>query len=83
MILGYALGPIVLGVGLWRSGGTWLVPAALVAGLAFDDRRRRQVATGGGLRLHLGPGLGLAGAALLRGAGDVGLLQLLSGRPPR
>lgn len=35
MLVGYSLGPIVLGVGLWRSGWPWLVPAALVLGVAL------------------------------------------------
>ncbi len=32
-LLGFVLGPVVLGAGLWRAGATWLVPALLVAGV--------------------------------------------------
>ena len=35
MVVGFSLGPVVLGVGLWRSGWAWGIPAALVAGLAL------------------------------------------------
>lgn len=35
MLLGYSVGPLVLAVGLWRSGWSWVVPAALAAGLAL------------------------------------------------
>lgn len=36
MLLGYVLGPVVLGVGLWRAGASALVPVLLVAGLAVQ-----------------------------------------------
>ena len=36
MLLGYVLGPVVLGVGLWRAGASGLVPALLVAGLVVQ-----------------------------------------------
>lgn len=35
MVVGFTLGPIVLGVGLWRSGWSWLIPVALVVGLVL------------------------------------------------
>ena len=35
MLLGWSLGPVVLGVGLWRAGGTWVVPALLAVGLVL------------------------------------------------
>ena len=48
MLLGWSLGPIVLGVGLWRSGGSPLVPILLVAGLVvqFLDAGRWPLALG-------------------------------------
>ncbi len=36
MLLGYLLGPIVLGFAWWRACGQWLVPAALIAGLVVQ-----------------------------------------------
>ena len=36
MVLGWSLGPIVLGFGLWRSGFSPAVPALLVAGLVLQ-----------------------------------------------
>jgi hypothetical protein len=33
MLLGYVVGPVVLGIGLWRAGASWGVPVLLVAGL--------------------------------------------------
>lgn len=35
MIIGFTFGPIVLGIGLWRSGWPALIPAALLAGLVL------------------------------------------------
>ena len=48
MLLGYTLGPVVLGIGLWRDGWSWLVPAALVAGvvLMVADAGRWPLAAG-------------------------------------
>jgi hypothetical protein len=43
MMVGWLLGPLVLGLGLWRAGGPWAVPALLVAGLlaqSLDDDPR-------------------------------------------
>lgn len=40
MLVGWLLGPLVLGLGLWRAGGPWAVPALLTAGLVaqfLDD----------------------------------------------
>ena len=36
MLVGWSLGPIVLGVGLWRVGATPAIPALLVAGLVVQ-----------------------------------------------
>src|SRR3954447_2338253 len=36
MLVGFALGPVVLGIGLWRSGFTVVVPVLLVAGLVVQ-----------------------------------------------
>ena len=48
MLLGWLLGPVVLGFGLWRAGGPWAVPALLVAGLVaqFLDDDPRVLALG-------------------------------------
>jgi hypothetical protein len=49
MVLGFALGPVVLGVALWRSGTTsWAVPAFLVAGVVLQaaDAGRWPLAAG-------------------------------------
>lgn len=48
MLLGFILGPIVLGLGLWRAGHTWWVPALLVAGTALQmaDAGRALLALG-------------------------------------
>lgn len=48
MLLGWLLGPVVLGFGLWRVGGPWGVPVLLVAGLVaqFLDDDRRVLALG-------------------------------------
>jgi hypothetical protein len=43
MLVGWLLGPLVLGVGFWRAGGSWAVPALLAAGLvaqSLDDDPR-------------------------------------------
>lgn len=57
MILGFSLGPIVLGVALWRSGFPWVVPALLVAGLVV------QMADAGRWPLAAGYALTAAGQA--------------------
>ena len=36
LVVGWSLGPVVLGFGLWRTGYPWLVPALLVAGLVLS-----------------------------------------------
>ncbi len=36
MLFGFTLGPVVLGVGLWRCGGTPIVPILLVAGVVVQ-----------------------------------------------
>jgi hypothetical protein len=48
MLVGWLLGPVVLGFGLWRAGGPWAVPALLVAGLVaqFLDDDARVLALG-------------------------------------
>ena len=48
MLLGWLLGPLVLGFGFWRAGGTWAVPALLAAGLVaqFLDDDPRVLALG-------------------------------------
>lgn len=48
MILGFSLGPIVLAVGLWRSGYPWAVPVLLVVGLVVQmaDAGRWPLAAG-------------------------------------
>jgi hypothetical protein len=68
MILGYSIGPIVLGVGLWRTGWPWLVPAALGAGLvlAVADAGRWPLAAGFACTWL---GMAVVGAGLWRGTG--------------
>lgn len=48
MVIGFSLGPIVIGVTRWRAGGSWLVPALLVAGLVLQiaDAGRWPLAAG-------------------------------------
>jgi hypothetical protein len=48
MLVGWLLGPLVLGLGLWRTGGPWAVPALLAAGLVaqFLDEDPRVLALG-------------------------------------
>ena len=36
MVIGFSLGPVLLGFALWRSGFTWAVPALLLAGLVVQ-----------------------------------------------
>lgn len=36
MLVGFVLGPVVLGIGLWRVGASWVVPALLVAGVVVQ-----------------------------------------------
>jgi MFS family permease len=65
MILGYTIGPIVLGVGLWRAGWSWGVPVLLLAGLALFvlDAGRWPLAAGFACTWA---GMALAGATLWR-----------------
>jgi hypothetical protein len=53
MVVGYSLGPVVLGVGLWRSGFPVAVPLLLVAGVALAvlDAGRWPLAAGFALTL--------------------------------
>lgn len=48
MLVGWLLGPLVLGLGLWRADGPWAVPALLGAGLVaqFLDADPRVLALG-------------------------------------
>src|SRR6478735_10016114 len=62
MLVGFALGPVVLGVGLWRSGFTVVVPVLLVAGLVV------QMLDAGHWSLALGYALTAAGMALAAAA---------------
>ena len=59
MVLGFSLGPVVLGFGLWRSGFPWAVPALLLAGLVV------QMLDAGRWPLALGYALSAAGTALV------------------
>ena len=65
MLLGYTLGPVVLAVALWRSGGSWLIPAAMVGGvvLMMADAGRYPLAAGFACTWL---GLATAGVSLLR-----------------
>jgi hypothetical protein len=58
MLLGFVLGPVVLGIGLWRSGFTPAIPALLVAGVLV------QMLDAGRWPLALGYALTAAGMAL-------------------
>jgi hypothetical protein len=64
MIVGYSLGPIVLAIGLWRTGWAWTIPAALIGGLVLfvADAGRWPLALGFALTWA---GLAAAGARLL------------------
>ena len=59
MVLGFSLGPVVLGFGLWRSGFPWPVPVLLLAGLVV------QMLDAGRWPLALGYALTAAGMALV------------------
>ncbi len=59
MVVGFSLGPVVLGFGLWRSGFPWAVPALLLAGLVV------QMLDAGRWPLALGYGLTTVGMALV------------------
>ena len=59
MVVGFSLGPVVLGFGLWRSGFPWAVPALLLAGLVV------QMADAGRWPLALGYALTAAGMAMV------------------
>ena len=58
MVLGFVLGPVVLGIGLWRSGGTPMIPALLTAGVLI------QMLDAGRWPLTVGYALTAAGLAL-------------------
>lgn len=59
MVVGFSLGPVVLGFGLWRSGFPWAVPLLLLAGLVV------QMLDAGRWPLALGYGLTAAGMAVV------------------
>jgi hypothetical protein len=58
MLIGFSLGPVVLGIGLWRSGFTVVVPVLLAAGLVV------QMLDAGHWWLALGYALSAAGMTL-------------------
>ena len=58
MLVGFVLGPVVLGVGLWRAGATWAVPVLLFAGVVV------QILDGGRWALALGYALSAVGMAV-------------------
>ena len=68
MLVGFVLGPVVLGVGLWRAGASVLVPVLLVAGVVV------QMADAGRWPLALG---------LLLTSGGFGLCATPLGQPSR
>jgi hypothetical protein len=57
MVIGFSLGPVLLGFALWRAGFTWAVPALLLAGLVV------QMMDAGRWPLALGYALTAAGMA--------------------
>ncbi len=61
MLVGFVLGPVVLGVGLWRAGATWAVPVLLFAGVVV------QMLDGGRWALALGYALTAVGMAVASG----------------
>lgn len=61
MIVGYALGPIVLAIGWWRIGAPLLVPTALVLGLVATMADAGRWPLAGGMLLTW---LGLAAAGM-------------------
>jgi hypothetical protein len=69
MLLGFVLGPVVLGVGLWRAGASPLVPGLLLAGLLVQmaDLGRWPLALG---FLLTAAGLGLCATPLGRPSHD-------------
>ena len=68
MVIGFSLGPVLLGVALWRSGFTWVVPTLLLAGLVVQmmDAGRWPLALGYALTAA---GMAVVGATLWRGNG--------------
>ena len=54
MVVGYSLGPVVLGFGLWRSGFPVAVPPAARRRRGARGRRRGAVAARGRVRPHAG-----------------------------
>lgn len=65
MLLGFVVGPVVLGIGLWRSGLTPMVPTLLVAGVVVQmlDAGRWPLALGYALTAA---GMAVAAAAIAR-----------------
>ena len=61
MLVGFVLGPVVLGVGVWRAGATWVVPVLLLAGVVV------QMLDGGRWALALGYALTAVGMAVAAG----------------
>jgi hypothetical protein len=59
MVIGFSLGPVLLGLALWRSGFTWAIPALLLAGLVV------QMTDAGRWPLALGYALTAAGMAVV------------------
>jgi hypothetical protein len=62
MIIGFSLGPVVLGAGLWRAGFTWTIPALLTSGLVV------QMLDAGRWPLALGYALTTAGCVVAAAA---------------
>jgi len=58
MLVGFSLGPVVLGIGLWRSGFTIVIPVLLATGLVV------QMLDAGRWWLALGYALSAAGMTL-------------------
>lgn len=71
MLLGFILGPVVLGIGLWRSGFTPMVPALLVAGVLVQllDAGRWPLALG---YVLTAAGMATAAAAIWRRNSELG-----------
>ena len=74
MLLGSVIGPLVLGVTLWRTGWSIVVPAALALGvvLMVADAGRWPLAAGYACTWV---GLATVGVGLLRGAGSAPALE--------
>jgi hypothetical protein len=59
MVIGFSLGPVLLGFALWRSGFSWAVPGLLLAGLVV------QMTDAGRWPLALGYALTAAGMTVV------------------